>query len=179
MSSLQYQTSVFQDTRISPDVIPDSFTQINKCQDIVNGYVDVKQVHKLKLLLLANKCILFYQEGLFQHNIGQLCTPDGSDSSGFSEKAASSEVSCSDYCRGRAHETGLDCGLPPPYSAKVCLAGYNDRNIREQSGKVFPSDVQIMAGKPSLNGVFILNFIMLKLKLILQLTFFLSKAYYV
>ena len=44
MSSLQYQTSVFQDTRISPDVIPDSFTQINKCQDIVNSYGDVKKV---------------------------------------------------------------------------------------------------------------------------------------
>ena len=102
---------------------------------------------QVELFPIGNICILFHQEGLFQHNIGQLCTPDGSDSSGFSEKAASSEVSCSDYCRGRAHETGLDCGLPPPYSAKVCLAGYNDRNIREQSGKVFPSDVQIMAGK--------------------------------
>jgi len=129
MSSLQYQTSVFQDTRISPDVIPDSFTQINKCQDLVHGFADVKQ------------------EAHFHHNAGRMCTPDGSDSSGFSEKAGSSEVSCSDYCRGRPHETGPDCGLPPPYSAKVCVAGYNDRNIREQSGKVFPSDVQIMAGK--------------------------------
>jgi hypothetical protein len=49
MSSLQYQTSVFQDTRISPDVIPDSFTQINKCQDNVNGYADVKQVKHLNI----------------------------------------------------------------------------------------------------------------------------------
>ena len=92
MSSLKYQTSVFQDTRISPDVIPDSFTQINKCHDIVNGYADVEQVDKLNLFLIDDKCIQFHQEGHFQHNIGQLCTPDGSDSSGLSEKAASSEV---------------------------------------------------------------------------------------
>ena len=86
---------------------------------------------------------LTFQEGLFQPMGGPLSTPEGSDSSGFSEKAGSSEASCPDYCRERVHESGQ----PPPYSAKVCLAGYNDRNIREQSGKVFPSDVQIMAGK--------------------------------
>ena len=32
-SNCQYQTSVFQDNRVSPDVIPDSFSHINKCQE--------------------------------------------------------------------------------------------------------------------------------------------------
>ena len=45
-SSCQYQTSVFQDNRVSPDVIPDSFTHINnKCQEFTAAAInDSKQV---------------------------------------------------------------------------------------------------------------------------------------
>ena len=44
-SSCQYQTSVFQDNRVSPDVIPDSFTHLNKCQDFTASINDSKQVN--------------------------------------------------------------------------------------------------------------------------------------
>ena len=168
-SSCQYQTSVFQDNRVSPDVIPDSFTHLNKCQDFTVSINDSKQVnikytirsivceallpiiwssghlvirssghpvnwsscHQCRSAVLPSSCLfnittntqhgswVFFimapvslhitrklyqimsprQEGeVYLSNGRVLPTPDGSDSSGFSEKAASSELSCSDYC---------------------------------------------------------------------------------
>ena len=118
-SSCQYQTSVFQDNRVSPDVIPDSFTHLNKCQDFTASINDSKQVNMK--FEYDGSWVFFYgtclcplhlhitrklyqimsprQEGeVYLSNGRVLPTPDGSDSSGFSEKAASSELSCSDYC---------------------------------------------------------------------------------
>ena len=72
-SSCQYQTSVFQDNRISPDVIPESFSQLSKCQE-------------LPVSLGTNR--------------PARPSEDSDSSSGFSEKVASSELSCSDYYAG-------------------------------------------------------------------------------
>ena len=43
-ASCQYQTTVFQDKRVSPDVIPDTFTHVNKCQDFTAPLSNPKQV---------------------------------------------------------------------------------------------------------------------------------------
>ena len=109
--SCQYQTSVFQDNRISPDLIPESFSQLNKCQEF-------------PALLTSRPA---------------RPTQDSDSSSGFSEKAASSELSCSEY-----YGPG-DRGLPPPVIYTAPGDGHNERNIREQSGKVFPSELEMMA----------------------------------
>lgn len=125
-SSCQYQTSVFQDNRVSPDVIPDSFTHVNKCQDFGATLSNPKQKSGCEGGYLGNG------RGRVLH------TPDGSDSSGFSEKAASSEFSCSDYCsNGGVQDNRLLAGLGTGQ-------GYNERNIREQSSKVFPSELELM-----------------------------------
>ena len=112
-ASCQYQTTVFQDNRVSPDVIPDTFTHVNKCQDFAASLSNPKQV-RCGLIIRSRDChpapsssmkvknnFIFEKsgrEGGYLGNGRVIHTPDGSDSSGFSEKAASSELSCSDYC---------------------------------------------------------------------------------
>ena len=112
---------------MSPDVIPESFS-LNKCQDFPS-LPDSKQ------LGLTSR----YLTGL---------TPDSEDSSGFSEK-------CSDYLGGGEREVGRErescysenifLEVQPSLPTQPPLTPHNERNIREQSGKVFPSELEMMA----------------------------------
>ena len=94
-------------------MIPDTFTHVNKCQDFAAPLSNPKQVRwRLILIIRSEHCRPAHQwklritlsfeksgcDGGYLGNGRVLHTPDGSDSSGFSEKAASSELSCSDYC---------------------------------------------------------------------------------